>query len=1426
MHLRTRIFAIFGIAAVLVLAIVQFGAALDPPSSHDPTALPQQCFDCHLGHNAPGYSLTRMSQLSNLCLSCHATSPANFGQWSSEGKPLDFGPVPVGDSKEMTRTVSNAGSTPLEVTDIFTNSPAFTAQPGTPLPVTLPPGDPSASIPVTITFSPESAGEYECRIYMVGSDPFDPIIPDDMTGTGEGVEGPPADNLPPSAIVNGPVLAEEGASIQFEADALDPNGDMIRFAWDLDGDGRFNDSSEASPTHSFGDDGVKPVSLRVHDVWGAFSAPDAVSLVTVVNAPPVVDPEGLGIRLPTEPRFTELDIPITAWTTFQDPGADDTHTAMWDWGDGHASAAQIIEDHGAGIVAGHHDYEVPGVYEVQVTVTDDDLGSTTLGGVMYDFEPPVVSESNVVPDPAPLGSTILLTVTASDAGAALGDSNIEDIEYSLNGVDWYSMSPTDGVFDSPVEAAEATVDTSGVYSSGDQYVYARARDVRGNVSDAEAIPFHINDPPVADAGGPYEMLQGGPLTLDGTGSHDPEAPADSIVAWEWELDGDGLFDDADGPTPDATAIDYFHIDSFFDISLRVTDSFGASDTATASVTVVNVAPIVTYFEPGSEPFEDHVASVSGTFTDPGVHDIHVATVDWGDGTTTPATVTEPTGETPGSVEATHTYADAGSYPVILSLSDNKGGTTADTAYCSVLPYLEVVAPSDPISANEGSTLDVVAWLPLVDPDDLAVAHIDWGDGTPLADMHFTGPDGTSDASAEATHTYADDGTYTATITVTDDDGAAGTDTFVVTVTNVAPTITSAYLDPGTEPFEGQVVTFRATFTDPGTQDTHSATIHWGDGTVTTNPVIVEPNSPEGSIEATHTFVQNELYVMEVEFKDDDMAGLVMYWDTPVDVQNAPPVLTPPPPIDTEKGKPTPVKATFTDAGTQDSHTATVDWGDGSPAEPAKVTEPNSPDGSVEATHTYDAAGTYTVTLMVADDELEGDTCEVTVTVLDMNDPPVADPNGPYETTETPTPIQLDGTGSYDPGNEPFDYFWDLDDDGYFDDAFGPTPDYLPLDDVGPIPIRLRVVDDSGLSDEAGTTLQVYNAAPVIVPGSWNAPLDPTPTNAPVDARADFTDAGILDVHTASWDWGDGTTSTGIVSEGGGTGTAFGTHTYELPGVYTLTLTVIDDDGGVAIATYDYVVIYDAAVGYVTGHGWITSPAGAFAPDPTLTGKATFGFVSRYKKGASVPTGHTRFRFRVADLDFVSDTYQWLVIAGYRAMYKGTGDLNGLPGYHFMLTGIDNERNPLREDGFRIKIWDSASGEIVYDNQMGEPDDMESATDIDNGNIVIHSSDDPPAAPQNVTVVPDELEWHFLVEWDPCVESDIAGYWIYREDDLGEEFKIGETSISDPQPTQILDGMLTNGRTYRYKVYAVDQRENVSQAAVTVSPTANADLWAH
>ena len=153
-------------------------------------------------------------------------------------------------------------------------------------------------------------------------------------------------------------------------------------------------------------------------------------------------------------------------------------------------------------------------------------------------------------------------------------------------------------------------------------------------------------------------------------------------------------------------------------------------------------------------------------------------------------------------------------------------------------------------------------------------------------------------------------------------------------------------------------------------------------------------------------------------------------------------------------------------------------------------------------------------------------------------------------------------------------------------------------------------------------------------------------------------------------------------------------------------------------------VYDPEGGFVTGGGWINSPAGACQLTDectTASGKANFGFVSKYKNGATIPTGNTNFVFKSGGIHFKSNSYEWLVVAGAKAMYKGVGTINGGGNYGFQINVIDEALvGSTDEDLFRIKIWTlEGAHKVVYDNEIGKDDNGDPSTAIGGGSIVIH-----------------------------------------------------------------------------------------------------------
>ena len=340
-----------------------------------------------------------------------------------------------------------------------------------------------------------------------------------------------------------------------------------------------------------------------------------------------------------------------------------------------------------------------------------------------------------------------------------------------------------------------------------------------------------------------------------------------------------------------------------------------------------------------------------------------------------------------------------------------------------------------------------------------------------------------------------------------------------------------------------------------------------------------------------------------------------------------------------------------------------------------------------------------------------------------NTTPVADAGGPYEAGER-TEILLNAAGSIDADGDALSYAWDLDGDGAYDDATGATTSVMSPDD-DTYTVSVQVTDAHGASSTASATVTVNNVAPSIasidavnIASGLAEPIKLVSGAATARIALAFSDpAGAADTYGAVIDCGNSTTANATSITSPHTGS---TCTYTTAGVYTVKATVADEDGGKsAQAVHQYVVVYDPSAGFVTGGGWILYDGASCAVLCGGTaGRADFGFVSKYQKGATVPTGATRFEFHAGALTFTSTSYEWLVISGGRAQYKGSGTINGTGDYRFLLTAVDGT-----PDRFRIKIVDAATDAVVFDNQIGADETAPAATALDkvsgNGSIVIH-----------------------------------------------------------------------------------------------------------
>ena len=185
-------------------------------------------------------------------------------------------------------------------------------------------------------------------------------------------------------------------------------------------------------------------------------------------------------------------------------------------------------------------------------------------------------------------------------------------------------------------------------------------------------------------------------------------------------------------------------------------------------------------------------------------------------------------------------------------------------------------------------------------------------------------------------------------------------------------------------------------------------------------------------------------------------------------------------------------------------------------------------------------------------------------------PPVANASGPYIGDEGSL-ITFDASGSYDPDGSIVLYEWDFDGNEIYDySSTSPTATFTWGDDyMGTV--TLRVTDDDGLSDIDTAGITVNNVAPTV---SIDSVEQPRPQfilpYQNLTFNGSFTDPGWLDMHTSLWDFGDGSSNPGTLTEENdepdATGTTTTIYNYSVPGMYSVNLTVTDDDGGVGIDT--------------------------------------------------------------------------------------------------------------------------------------------------------------------------------------------------------------------------------------------------------------------
>ncbi|MFO0875838.1 MAG: PKD domain-containing protein [Gemmataceae bacterium] len=245
-------------------------------------------------------------------------------------------------------------------------------------------------------------------------------------------------------------------------------------------------------------------------------------------------------------------------------------------------------------------------------------------------------------------------------------------------------------------------------------------------------------------------------------------------------------------------------------------------------------------------------------------------------------------------------------------------------------------------------------------------------------------------------------------------------------------------------------------------------------------------------------------------------------------------------------------------------------------------------------------------------------------------------------------VGFDGSASTDADGDPLTYTWDF---GDGKQGAGPTPSHVYADN-GTYTVTLTVSDGNSWAVVAQDTLvvQVINERPQItslthtIHGFGGAFSVPT-----VSLAAAFTDLGSLDNHSAVVQWGDGTTSAGSITSapaglGGLTGRITANHVYTRPGVFTVTVTLRDNNQGTVTRQNQVTLVWvGVANGVLTILGTGRGDAIRLAPGvgggnqlTLLANGVTHQFGSTLASGAW-PINRVVFHGQAGADDFVNNT---------------------------------------------------------------------------------------------------------------------------------------------------------------------------------------------
>ena len=545
-----------------------------------------------------------------------------------------------------------------------------------------------------------------------------------------------------------------GETILFDPNpSTDPDGDdaLMTYKWDWDNDGNYEETTTTVTSHTFNSEVDQVVTMKAIDDLGG---ENTITKTIDMNNQPTAD-FSLPLSSPQAPA-DGTGVEVDFFGFYSDDVEDSANELTYEW-EMENRGDEGISHRTVASVENPTKRLYPGTYDITLTVIDQDGGTDTVTKTLT-----IERESQPPTADAGLDRTTSVGDSVTFDGSDSTDNvQVDTYEWDIDG---------DGFYEKDGQSISHTFQ-----NVGSKTVTLRVSDPAGN-TDTDTVSVTVEDRsgPTADAGSDKTIIVGSSVTLDGSGSSDDVG----ITTYEWDFDGDGNYEESRAsPTISHT----FPSVGTEDVTLRVRDRAGNTDTDTVSVTVEDGT------SPTADAGSDKTTAVGSSVTLDGSgssDNIGIATYEWdfdGDGNY------EESSESPS---ISHTFQSVGPQDVTLRVTDNAGNTDTDTVSVTVEDRSGPTADagSDRTTAVGSSvTLDGSG-----SSDNVGITTYEW-------DLDDDGDYEESSESPSISYPFQSTGTKEVTLRVTDDAGNTDTDTVSVTVEDQSSPTADAGSDKTTTP---------------------------------------------------------------------------------------------------------------------------------------------------------------------------------------------------------------------------------------------------------------------------------------------------------------------------------------------------------------------------------------------------------------------------------------------------------------------------------------------------------------------------------------------------------------------------------------------------------------------------------------------------